>query len=177
DPPLVWVSEAVSDVSGFHPGNRIDLPLGGRNVRLVIGGVFRDYARQHGAILIDRTDYVALTGDKRVNDGSVWLRPGVTPAAAMDAIRGLPGGGELEVSAPQAFLGALAGLIVGSAISLVLVYVVNRQSFNWSIQLHPPYALLFALTIVLVGLAILTAILSGREAMGIGPVRAVREDW
>ena len=33
------------------------------------------------------------------------------------------------------------------------------------------------LTIVLVGLAILTAILSGKEAMGMGPVRAVREDW
>ena len=28
----------------------------------------------------------------------------------------------------------------GAAISLVLVYVVNRQSFNWSMELHPPYA-------------------------------------
>src|SRR5207244_9345598 len=93
--------EAVSDVYGFHTGNRIELPLNGGTVRLVIGGVFRDYARQHGAILIDRADYVALTGDKRVNDGSVWLRPGVAPAAAMDAIRALPGGGELEMSAPQ----------------------------------------------------------------------------
>jgi len=30
---------------------------------------------------------------------------------------------------------------------------------------------------VLVVLAVLTAVLSGKEAMGIGPVRAVREDW
>jgi putative ABC transport system permease protein len=59
----------------------------------------------------------------------------------------------------------------------VLVYVVNRQSFNWSIDLHPPFALLLSLVAVLVVLAVITAVLSGREAMGMGPVRAVREDW
>jgi hypothetical protein len=37
--------------------------------------------------------------------------------------------------------------------------------------------LLAVLILILVGLAVLTAILSGKEAMGIGPVRAVREDW
>ena len=76
-----------------------------------------------------------------------------------------------------AAVGAAAGLICGTAISLVLVYVVNRQSFNWSIELHPPLVLLAALVAILVVLAIVTAILSGREAMGMGPVRAVREDW
>jgi putative ABC transport system permease protein len=76
-----------------------------------------------------------------------------------------------------ALLGALAGLAAGAAISLVLVYVVNRQSFNWSMELHPPYGLLGVLILILVGLAVLTAILSANEATGIGPVRAVREDW
>ena len=76
-----------------------------------------------------------------------------------------------------ATVGAVAGLLCGAAVSLVLVYVVNRQSFNWSIDLHPPYLLLGSLIVVLVALAILTAVLSGREAMGMGPVRAVREDW
>jgi hypothetical protein len=38
-------------------------------------------------------------------------------------------------------------------------------------------ALLCSLVAILVGLAVLTAIISGREAMGMGPVRAVREDW
>jgi len=76
-----------------------------------------------------------------------------------------------------AALGAAAGLACGTAISLVLVYVVNRQSFNWTIDFHPPYALLGALIAILIGLAVITAVLSGREAMGMGPVRAVREDW
>jgi putative ABC transport system permease protein len=55
--------------------------------------------------------------------------------------------------------------------------VVNRQSFNWGMELHPPYGLLAMLTAVLVVLAVITAVVSGREAMGMGPVRAVREDW
>ena len=73
--------------------------------------------------------------------------------------------------------GALAGLGLGLGLSMVLVYVVNRQSFNWSMELHPPYLLLLALASTLVVLAIVTAVASGREAMGMGPVRAVREDW
>jgi putative ABC transport system permease protein len=76
-----------------------------------------------------------------------------------------------------AALGAAAGLAAGAAISLVLIYVVDRQSFNWSIELHWPLAFLLTLTFILVALSILTAILSGKEAMGMGPVRAVREDW
>jgi putative ABC transport system permease protein len=76
-----------------------------------------------------------------------------------------------------ALVGAVAGLIVGAAISLILVYVVNRQSFSWGMELHPPYALLALLVLVLVALAVATAVLSGREAMGMEAVRAVREDW
>ena len=76
-----------------------------------------------------------------------------------------------------AAVGAAAGLACGAAISLVLVYVVNRQSFNWSIEMHWPLALLSTLVGILIVLAVVTAVLSGREAMSIGPVRAVREDW
>src|SRR5688572_33353426 len=76
-----------------------------------------------------------------------------------------------------ALVGSAAGLAAGAAISLVLVCVINRQSFHWSMELHPPYLLLIAFVAVLTLLAVLTAIISGREAMGMGPVRAVREDW
>jgi len=76
-----------------------------------------------------------------------------------------------------ALVGAAAGLAAGAAISLVLVYVVNRQSFNWSIELHVPWVLLSIFFFSLIVLAVLTALVSGREAMGMGPVRAVREDW
>src|SRR5688500_3085510 len=248
DPAAVWVSEAVVDLYGFTPGQRLELPLLGKIHPVVVAGVFRDYARQHGAILVDRADYVRLTGDRAVNDGALWLAPGSSPAAAMAALRALPGAAQLDIADPGeirevsmrifdrsfavtyameavaflvglfglssslgaivlarrrefgvlrhlgltraqirtmlaaeggllALVGAAAGLAAGAAISLVLVYVVNRQSFHWSMELHPPYALLLLLVIILVTLAVLTAIVSGREATGMGPVRAVREDW
>ena len=44
-----------------------------------------------------------------------------------------------------ALLGALAillGLALGFALSLLLIFVVNKQSFGWTIQFHPPLGLL-----------------------------------
>src|SRR5205807_527585 len=100
DPPLVWVSEAVGDLFGFSAGRRVELPINGKSVPLIVAGLFRDYARQHGSVLIDRADYASLTGDRRVNDAALWLAPGATPAQAMDAIRALPGSAGIDLGTP-----------------------------------------------------------------------------
>jgi putative ABC transport system permease protein len=63
------------------------------------------------------------------------------------------------------------------ALSLVLVYVINRQSFNWSIDFAVPARQLAFLSITLIGAAALNAIWSGRAAVSQDAVRAVREDW
>ena len=42
-------------------------------------------------------------------------------------------------------------MLLGTALSLVLVYVINRQSFNWSIDLAVPWWQLGALSIALIG--------------------------
>jgi putative ABC transport system permease protein len=34
------------------------------------------------------------------------------------------------------------GAALGFALSFLLIYVVNKQSFGWTIQFHPPLALL-----------------------------------
>jgi putative ABC transport system permease protein len=73
--------------------------------------------------------------------------------------------------------GVLYGLTLGLVLSLVLVYVVNRQSFNWSIDLAVPVWQLGVLSAMLVAAAALTAIWSGRAATSQDAVRAVREDW
>jgi len=74
-------------------------------------------------------------------------------------------------------LGVATGFALGLAISLVLVYVVNPQSFHWTMQLHLPWPLLGAVAAVLVLASMGTALVSGRYALSAGPVRAVREDW
>ena len=248
DPPPAWVNEALEAIYGYAPGKRIELPLAGARRAFVVAGVWRDYARQQGAIIVERAEYARLTGDARANDAALWVKPGTKVEDAIAALRALPGGRELEISTPGeirraslrifdrsfaityaieavavlvgmfglssslgaivlarrrefgmlrhlgmtrgqigamlaaeggllALLGAAAGMLVGFAIGEILIHVVNRQSFNWGMETHLPYAMLASLTAVLIALAALTAWLSGREAMGIGAVRAVREDW
>ena len=247
-PGNVWVSEALADLYGFQPGDKIELPIRGRRIGFTVAGVFRDYARQHGAVLIDRADYIALTGDRTANDAALWLAPGATPAEAIDALRALPGGAGLEIAQPgeirevslsifdrsfavtyameavavlvglfglssslaamvlarrrefgmlrhigmtrlqiglmlaaEGALTSAVGLIVGCAlgwfIGLILIHVVNRQSFHWSMDLLIPWLPIAAFSAVMLAFATLTAIASGRQAMGGDVVRAVQEDW
>jgi putative ABC transport system permease protein len=74
-------------------------------------------------------------------------------------------------------VGVAMGLVVGGVVSLILVHVVNRQSFHWTMDVHVPWLALGGLSVVLVAAAALTAALSGRLAMGEDVVRAVKEDW
>jgi putative ABC transport system permease protein len=74
-------------------------------------------------------------------------------------------------------LGIATGFALGWIISLVLVFVVNPQSFHWTMQMHLPWPLLGTVAAALLAAAALTALLSGRQALSGAPVRAVREDW
>jgi putative ABC transport system permease protein len=76
-----------------------------------------------------------------------------------------------------ALVGAAAGLAAGAAISLVLVYVVNRQSFHWSMDLAVPWGTLAAFGAVMLIAASLTATASARAAMTDDAARAVKDDW
>jgi putative ABC transport system permease protein len=74
-------------------------------------------------------------------------------------------------------LGIITGFALGWVISLILVFVVNPQSFHWTMQLHMPWPLLATVAGLLLAAAALTALLAGRQALSGGPIRAVREDW
>jgi putative ABC transport system permease protein len=74
-------------------------------------------------------------------------------------------------------LGAGFGLALGWLVSLILVHVINRQSFHWSMDMHAPWLALAALATLLVVAASATAVWSGRRVMSDDVVRAVREDW
>jgi putative ABC transport system permease protein len=74
-------------------------------------------------------------------------------------------------------LGVACGFALGLLISLILVFVVNPQSFHWTMQLHLPWGLLAAVAGLLLVASVLTALVSGRYALSGGPIRAVREDW
>ncbi len=73
--------------------------------------------------------------------------------------------------------GALCGVLLGLLISLVLVGVVNPQSFHWTMDMSVPWARLALLAGAtwLAGLA--TAAFSARGAAALPALRAVRQDW
>ena len=244
-----WISEALQDLYGYRLGDSINLPLAGRLQPFMVAGIWRDYARMSGTVVISRQAYFDATGDAGANEGSLWLQAQansteveaalracclhgtsfeiLTSAAlrehslkifdrafaityALEAIAVLIGLTGVSFAASstalarraefgmlrhigmrrQQVIGMLAtegmltsvfgvvyGLALGGALSLVLVYVVNRQSFNWSIDLSVPYWQLAVLCVTLIAAAAITAIASGRAAMSQDAVRAVREDW
>ncbi len=107
-PPLpanmlpVWVSEPAQRLYGWNPGETITLPIAGRT-RFTVAGVWRDYGRQAGAVLIDEADYQRLTGDTGRDEASATLAPGSDAVAVGEAMYGrLPETlrGQVEVTQP-----------------------------------------------------------------------------
>ena len=74
-------------------------------------------------------------------------------------------------------LGAITGLGLGLLVALVLVDVVNPQSFHWTMDLLLPWSRLAALCLAVVAAGTITAWLAGRAAAGKDAVLAVKEDW
>jgi len=87
----VFVSEPAAALHRWQVGQTIRLPLPQGSFEVRVRGIWRDYARQFGAVAIDLADYQRLTGDLRLNDLSVWLAPGASPAQAQAAVRQLAG--------------------------------------------------------------------------------------
>jgi putative ABC transport system permease protein len=74
-------------------------------------------------------------------------------------------------------LGAIAGVALGLAVAVVLVHVVNPQSFHWTMELSLPWWRLAALAAAVIAAGTLTAWLAGQAAAGHDTVMAVKEDW
>ncbi len=73
-------------------------------------------------------------------------------------------------------LANIAGMLLGLALSLLLIYVINRQSFGWTIQFHWPVAVLLgALSIVYVA-TILAGLYPARIAIRLDPIEVIHED-
>jgi len=244
----VWISEAMVDLYGWRVGQAVDLPLAGQRHSFTVAGVWRDYARQTGALQIKLSDYRQLSGDQEISDMSLWLARDADITDLRAQLDTLPFSAALEFAEPGeiraislrifdrsfvityvlegvaiiiglfgvaatfssqvlsrakefgmlrhlgvtrrqilmqlasegallATLAILAGAAVGFCISLILVFIVNPQSFHWTMQLHLPWGLLSSVALAMLLCATLTALLSGRMAVSGSAVRAVREDW
>src|SRR5450830_665034 len=261
----LYVSEAMVDLYQARPGEEFSLLAkafphrdAGNTApatRFFVKGIWRDYARQTGTVVMDRADYEALSGDAQVNDLALWPRAGVAESVVEGELRALAsnqGGSRaplaLEIASSAEIrerslkifdrsfavtywlqavaigiglfgvaasfsaqvlarrkefgllihlgltrrqilavvageglvwtsIGAMAGLLLGLAVAVLLVKVVNPQSFHWSMDLLLPWPRLLALCLSVVAAGTVTAWLAGRAAAGQDAVLAVKEDW
>ncbi len=74
------------------------------------------------------------------------------------------------------FLAGSLGLVLGMALSLVLIYVVNKQSFGWTIQFHPPVLLLAGALLLVWGVTVLAGVYPARFAARLEPIEVVHEE-
>ncbi len=73
-------------------------------------------------------------------------------------------------------LANIAGLILGIFLSLLLIFVINKQSFGWTIQFHWPVAILLgALTLVYVA-TIIAGLYPASIATRLSPIEVVHEE-
>ncbi|MFN0169440.1 MAG: FtsX-like permease family protein [Bryobacteraceae bacterium] len=74
------------------------------------------------------------------------------------------------------FVGLLAnllGMALGFVLSLLLIHVINKQSFGWTIQFHPPYGLLAGAAVSILGATMLAALYPARVAARLNPIEVV----
>ncbi len=74
------------------------------------------------------------------------------------------------------FLANLAGLVLGYFLSLILIFVINKQSFGWTIRFHWPVAVLAgALTVVYLA-TVVAGLYPAEVAVKLNPLEVVHED-
>lgn len=60
--------------------------------------------------------------------------------------------------------GVILGLAAGGLLSLLLIEVINKQSFGWTIQFHPPVGLVVQLTVLVLAATLISGWFPARRA-------------
>lgn len=250
----IWISEPMTDLYQLKTGDTLTLNMDeGLKVETLVAGVWRDYARQHGAIVLPQELLKSLyqyQATKR--QASAWPSNGVTvdqlinlvkqesKTLGLDEVFQFSQPGEirelslaifdrsfavtylLEVAAVviglfgvgttfsamalqrkrefallsalgaskntllklvllEGFLAsciaALVGMAMGLAFAAILIFVVNPQSFHWTMQWHTPVRDLVFMTIVLLLMGTLTVAFAIHRGAGKQLVTQLKEDW
>jgi putative ABC transport system permease protein len=71
---------------------------------------------------------------------------------------------------------AAAGAVVGLAVGIILVKVVNLQSFGWSLELVLPWGAIAGMTAWVVATCLIAGLPPALVAARVQPATALRED-
>jgi putative ABC transport system permease protein len=73
-------------------------------------------------------------------------------------------------------LANLSGVVLGFFLSLILIFVINKQSFGWTIRLHWPVVILLGATSVVFLATLIAGYYPARIAVRLDPLEVVHED-
>ena len=73
-------------------------------------------------------------------------------------------------------LANVAGFLLGYLLSLILVFVINKQSFGWTIRFHWPVAVLCGALTVVYAATLLAGLYPGEVAVLLNPIEVVHEE-
>jgi putative ABC transport system permease protein len=68
------------------------------------------------------------------------------------------------------------GIAIGLMLSLVLIYVINVQSFGWTIQFHVPVTFLVQSTLLILATAAVAGLYPAARAARVEAIRFAREE-
>jgi len=73
-------------------------------------------------------------------------------------------------------LANLVGLGLGFLLSLVLIFVINKQSFGWTIQFHWPVAVLVGALSAVYAATVVAGLYPARLATRLNPIEVIHEE-
>jgi putative ABC transport system permease protein len=73
-------------------------------------------------------------------------------------------------------LANLAGFVLGYFLSLILVFVINKQSFGWTIRFHWPVEVLLGALTVVYAATVLSGLYPARVAVRLNPLEVIHEE-
>jgi len=73
-------------------------------------------------------------------------------------------------------LANIAGFVLGTLLSLILVFVINKQSFGWTIRFHWPVAVLLGALSVVYAATVLAGLYPAQVAVRLNPIEVVVEE-
>lgn len=161
----------------------IDSIIGGRAV-----SVFSNSTLRNGAIAVfDRTFRITYALEAVAVIVAVMGIAGALLAMVIDRRREFALLRFLGAAQPQirsiilceaGLLGLLAnavGLMLGTLLSLILIFVINKQSFGWTIQFHWPMTLLLLALSVIYVATVLAGLYPARTATRMNPIEMIHE--
>ncbi len=232
----VIISESLALARGLKESDRLPLDTPTGRVELPIAGVFYDYATDGGKVVMDRTLWTRMWGDRGADLLAVYLAPGADEAAVRGRLAALAGqdaaivissnralkakvleifdntfivaraleliavlvavlgvfnvlwasvlsrqreiGMLRSVGATRAqvarvvlgeagLLGLMVevlGLLAGICLSLILIHVINKQSFGWTIQFRFSWWVVVKSSVLALGAALLAGYLPAKRA-------------